>query len=120
MPYQSKNINGVCIGEKGNSKVYLDYKQFQKHTYIIGKTGTGKTSILYSMLMDCMVNGKGVTLIDPHGDVFDTILKNIPENRKNDVIIFEPTDLNNNFGFNILEYDLAYPEQQSFIVNELL
>lgn len=120
LPYQSENKLGICIGEKGNKKVHLDYNQFKKHTYIIGKTGTGKTSVLYAMLMDCISNGKGIALIDPHGDVFDTVLKNIPDNRKKDVIIFDPTDNANNFGFNILTFNKKFPEQQSFIVDELM
>ncbi len=114
------NNSGILIGEHMFGKVYLDEKQFKKHTYIIGKTGTGKTSIIYSMLMDRIQKGKGVALIDPHGDLFEVIKKNIPPERQNDVIIFNPSDTNNNFGFSILEYDKNFPEQQSFIVNELL
>ncbi len=114
------NDSGVLIGRHLFGKVYLDEKQFKKHTYITGKTGTGKTSIIYSMLMDRIKKGKGVALIDPHGDLYQIVLKSIPPERQNDVIIFNPSSDDNTFGFSILKYDKNFPEQQSFIVDELL
>ena len=114
------NADGVLIGKHLFGKVYLDPKQFKKHTYLIGKTGTGKTSIIYSMILDLINKGRGVALIDPHGDIFEIVRQNIPDDRKDDVIIFDPADLNNDFGFSILNFDRNFPEQQSFIVGELI
>ena len=120
IPNQSLNKKGIIVGKHHYGDVFIDKKQFKKHTYIIGKTGTGKTSVLYAMFMDCIDKGQGAALIDPHGDVFDKIYEAIPSHRKKDVIIFDPTDSKNKFGFNILDYNKSFPEQQSFIVNELL
>ncbi|MBK5208281.1 MAG: type IV secretion system DNA-binding domain-containing protein [Flavobacteriaceae bacterium] len=118
--YESLDVEGVLVGKHSMGNVHIEKEQFEKHTYIIGKTGTGKTSILYSMCMDQINKGQGAALIDPHGDVFDKILANIPKNRKKDIVVFDPTNIENDFGFNILDFDKEFPEQQSFIVNELL
>lgn len=111
---------GIMIGNHHRGTVHIDKKQFQKHTYIIGKTGTGKTSVLFSMFMDQINKGKGAALIDPHGDIFDRVLEVIPDERRDDVIVFDPTDPECNFGFNILEFEEKFPEQQTYIVNELI
>lgn len=118
--YESLDVDGVLVGKHSMGNVHVEKQQFQKHTYIVGKTGTGKTSILYAMFMDQIRKGKGAALIDPHGDVFDKIVANLPKNRKKDLMVFDPTDTENDFGFNILDFDRDFPEQQSFIVNELL
>lgn len=61
-----------------------------KHTYIIGRTGSGKTNLLKSMaLQDVIVPGKGVTIIDPHGDLVDHVLQNIPDFRQNEVTLID-------------------------------
>ncbi len=111
---------GVAIGMHQKGKVYLEQKQFQKHTYLIGKTGMGKTSILYTMLMDRIWKGYGVALIDPHGDLFKLVYKNVPGHRRKDIVIYNPTDITNDFGFNLLHYDRNFPEQQSFVIGELM
>lgn len=119
-PKTAYEQNNICLGVKNNKIIGIDPNQFKKHTYIIGKTGTGKTSILYSMLMDRIRKDEGLALIDPHGDLFDKVIDSIPNNRKGDLITFDPTNPENNFSFNILEFDPKFPEQQSFIVDELL
>jgi type IV secretory pathway VirB4 component len=63
--------------------------QRQKHTYIIGKTGTGKTTLLKSSIYQDMYNGKGLAVLDPHGDMFRELLSVVPENRRKDVVIFD-------------------------------
>jgi len=74
-----------------------------RHIYVIGKSGTGKTTLLENMVIDDIVEGKGVAVVDPHGDMIDTILKYIPPARYNDVIMFDPTDRENPIAFNILD-----------------
>ncbi|AFU68909.1 type IV secretory system conjugative DNA transfer protein [Psychroflexus torquis ATCC 700755] len=120
IPTSALNKNNITLGEKNNKSVGLAPNQFQKHTYIIGKTGTGKTSVIKAMIQNRLESGDGLALIDPHGDIYEKIIQSIPENRKDDVILFDPTNPKNEFGFNILEYDKAFPEQKAFIVNELL
>jgi len=109
---------GIMIGQHFLGKVYLDPKQFQKHSYLLGKTGTGKTSMLYTMIMHQISQGKGIALIDPHGDIYKAVLQNLPANRRKDLITFDPTDPENTFGFNMLRYDRNFPQQQNFIIDQ--
>lgn len=120
VPNQSFDTTNVSIGMKRNKTIGLAINQFQKHTYIIGKTGTGKTSVLKKMIENRMDSGDGLALIDPHGDIYKKVLQSVPQHRKKDVILFDPTDPKNEFGFSLLKYDKNFPEQKAFIVNELL
>lgn len=113
-------FNGVQIGEVDNKPICLDIEQFKKHTYIIGKTGTGKTSVLYTMIMNRIYNGEGVALIDPHGDIYQRVLDNIPQERQEDIVNFNPSSKDNEIGFNMLHHNNNHPEEQSLIINELL
>ena len=63
-----------------------------RHIYVIGKTGVGKSKFLSSLIIDDLKQGRGIGLIDPHGDLIEEIIMHIPEERKKDVIIFDPTD----------------------------
>ncbi|MEI6710890.1 MAG: DUF87 domain-containing protein [bacterium] len=74
-----------------------------RHLYIVGKSGSGKSKLIELLGYSDIVNGRGFALLDPHGDLVDNILQYIPENRKKDVVIFDPTDLNFPVGFNPLE-----------------
>jgi len=73
------------------------------HTYIIGKTGTGKSTLMENMVFDDIREGRGVAVVDPHGELIEHILDLIPENRLQDVIYFNPADYNYPLGFNVLE-----------------
>ena len=74
-----------------------------KHVYVVGKTGTGKSKFLLSLMINDIIQGKGVGVIDPHGDAIEEIMMHIPESRKKDVIIFDPTDDQYPFCFNPLD-----------------
>ncbi|MCX6786476.1 MAG: DUF87 domain-containing protein [Candidatus Kaiserbacteria bacterium] len=100
--------------------VYLDPEDRLRHLYIIGQTGTGKTGLMKSMIMQDIKNGEGCCFIDPHGSDILDILAAVPPERYKDVIYFDPADLSRPFGLNFLEYDFSRPEQKTFIVNELL
>lgn len=102
------------------TRVYLDPEDRLRHLYIIGQTGTGKTGLMKSMIIEDIKNGEGCCFIDPHGSDILDILAAVPPERYADVIYFDPADLSRPFGLNFLEYDLARPEQKTFIVNELL
>lgn len=75
----------------------------RRHVYIVGKTGTGKTTLLENMLMSDIEAGHGVGLVDPHGELAEKILDFIPESRLEDVIYFDPSDIEHPVGFNPLE-----------------
>jgi len=73
------------------------------HIYTIGKTGTGKSTLMQNMIVDDIHNGKGVAVVDPHGQLVQDVLEQIPSYRINDVIYFNPADREHPIGFNVLE-----------------
>ncbi len=75
----------------------------RRHMYVIGKTGMGKTTMMENMVIQDIRNGNGVCFIDPHGDSTRKILDFIPPSRVNDVVYFDPSDLDHPIAFNILE-----------------
>lgn len=116
--------HGTLLGTNAyrgvSTQVYLSPEDRLRHLYVIGQTGTGKTGLLKSMIMQDIKDGEGCCFIDPHGnDIFD-ILAAVPPERYQDVIYFDPADISRPFALNFLEYDLSRPEQKTFIVNELL
>ena len=115
---------GIILGENifrgEKTEVKLAGEDRRRHLYIIGQTGTGKTALIQNMAKQDIEAGRGLCIIDPHGDMVETILGYVPEKRKEDVIYFDPAATLRPLGFNFLEYDPAYPEQKTFIVNELL
>jgi CxxC-x17-CxxC domain-containing protein len=75
----------------------------RRHMYVVGKTGMGKSNLLENMAVQDIQNGKGVCVIDPHGEFADKMLEAVPTNRVNDVIYFNPADVEYPIAFNILE-----------------
>lgn len=92
----------------------------RRHLYFIGQTGTGKTTLMLDMIKQDIDNGKGLAFIDPHGDSVEKILGIIPPERIEDVIYFDPADVERPMGLNILEYDPVHPEQKTFLTNETI
>lgn len=92
----------------------------RRHTYIIGKSGVGKSVLQTDMVVQDIENGHGVCVLDPHGDLIVDILSRIPAERAEDVIIFSPADMQRPIALNLLEYDPRYPEQKTFVINELI
>lgn len=74
-----------------------------RHMYIIGKSGTGKSTIFETMISQDIANGFGVGVLDPHGETIDRILERIPDERVDDVIYFDPSDVDYPVGLNLLE-----------------
>ncbi len=75
----------------------------RRHVYIIGKTGMGKSTLLENMIYSDIIAGKGVGVIDPHGDLADAVMNFIPANRINDVVLIDPSDQEYAVAFNMLE-----------------
>ncbi|EKE20075.1 MAG: hypothetical protein ACD_8C00057G0026 [uncultured bacterium] len=92
----------------------------RRHFYAIGQTGTGKTVVLQELAKQDARAGKGFCFIDPHGDAIEDILTSIPKERAEDVIVFDPSDMERPFGLNMLEYDQDHPEQKTFVINEMI
>jgi hypothetical protein len=115
---------GLLLGTNsyrgGETPVRIAPEDRMRHMYVIGQTGTGKTSYMKTLIEQDIKAGNGVCFIDPHGNDILDILATIPPERYEDVIYFDPAELTRPFGLNMLEYDPARPEQKSFIVNEML
>jgi len=92
----------------------------RRHLYTIGQTGVGKSNFLQEMAKQDAREGRGFCFIDPHGDAIEDILTAIPKERAEDVIIFNPADVERPFGLNMMEYDPAHPEQKTFVINEMI
>ena len=90
----------------------------RRHIYIIGMTGTGKTYLQNNMIIQDIINGEGVCVIDPHGDLVEEVISYIPKARAEDVIYFNPADTERPMGMNMLEFD--NPEQKTFVINEMM
>jgi hypothetical protein len=78
-------------------------KDRQRHMYVIGKTGMGKSTLLENMAAQDILNGEGMAFIDPHGSAIEVLLEYIPEDRLDDVVYFAPFDMENPIAFNIME-----------------
>ncbi len=90
----------------------------RQHFYIIGKTGTGKTSLLKNLALQDVENNEGLAIIDPHGEFVEEVLEQIPERRIQDVIYFNPADSDYPVGFNILE--VADPKYKHLVNSDLM
>ncbi len=91
-----------------------------RHFYVIGQTGTGKTTLLKTMIRQDILAGEGVCMIDPHGSDIQEVLSFVPPERYDDVIYFDPSYTERPMGLNMLEFDTRFPEQKTFVVNEML
>lgn len=114
---------GILLGINKNrntdTKIFMDKEDRLRHFYTIGQTGTGKTNFLKNMIIQDIQNGDGVCMIDPHGSDIQDVLANIPPERYQDVIYFDPSYTARPMALNMLEYDPNFPEQKTFVVNEL-
>jgi hypothetical protein len=102
------------------TEVHMAREDRMRHMYVIGQTGTGKTNVMLNMITQDIKNGDGCCYIDPHGTDIQTILSRIPKERIDDVIYFDPAYTARPMGLNMLEFDPKYPEQKTFVVNELM
>ena len=110
---------GVVVGVTSlnyrSALVRLSAEDRKRHAYIIGQSGTGKTTALRTMVLDDIESGLGVCVIDPHGDLFLDILGRIPAHRRNDVVVVDPSDSEWPVGLNPIE---AASESQSYFLAE--
>lgn len=103
---------GVMLGTNTHqgreNEVYIASEQRLRHMHIIGATGTGKTTLMENCIMQDIAEGRGCAVIDPHGDLIESILGKLPEHRVNDTILIDPSDAMFPIGFNMLTANTEY------------
>jgi len=93
-------------------------KDRRQHVYILGKSGTGKSALMFNMIIQNIENGDGVCMVDPHGENVEAILSAIPPHRMKDVVYFNPADTDHHIGFNVLE--LIDPKYKHLVASGLM
>ena len=111
-------LGGKRVRSEGRA-VRIDPEDMFHHVYILGQTGTGKTTMLSTMMAERLEAGAGLGLIDPHGDLCDQMYDIVPKERREDVVVFDPSDPDSDAKLNLLEYDPEFPRQRSTLINEL-
>jgi hypothetical protein len=101
-----------------NAKFGIKLDDRRRHMYVVGKTGMGKTTLLENMVLNDIYAGHGVGVVDPHGDFAEKIIDYIPAHRINDVVYFNPSDIDFPIGFNILEN--VNPRYQHLVASGLM
>lgn len=114
---------GIVLGKNifrgQETSIRMSDEDRRRHLYVIGQTGTGKSTLMKAMLRQDIENGKGVCLVDPHGEFAEFVLSVVPQERAGDVIYFDPGDIQRPMGLNMLEIDPNHPEQKTMVINEL-
>ncbi len=114
--------SGIQIGtssyRESNRPIWLSPADRLRHVYLIGQTGTGKSSLFQSAILQDITNGDGCCFIDPHGEVIDWLLPRIPPERAKDVLLFDPSDPAAIIGLNLLEW--RTPHERDLIIQELI
>jgi len=119
LPESGSPMIGEAVYRGEKKKVYIATRDDRRrHFYIIGQTGTGKSTLMREMIRQDIEKGEGVGVIDPHGDLIEDTLANIPQERINDVVLFEPFDRERPCGLNMLEWKT--PEQRDFAISEMI
>ena len=98
--------------------IRLNDKDRRRHVYIIGQTGTGKSVLQENLALQDMLDNKGFALVDPHGDLAESLIAMVPKERVEDVIYFSPSDMDNPIGLNIFEAETT--DEKDFVVGEMI
>lgn len=126
----SKQVDGPTdVVERGLLIGYNEFRGVKKpirisdvdrrrHIHIIGQTGVGKSVLLENLAFQDMMDGRGFAFVDPHGDSVEALLSKVPKERVEDVVYFNPSDMDNPIGLNMFEFDS--PDQKDFLVQEAI
>jgi len=116
-------VLGVNVHRGIRMRVGMDESARFRHTYVIGQTGTGKSTLLSQMILSDIGAGRGVAVLDPHGPLAEEILARIPLERLNDVVFFDVTDSQRPIGFNPLRIDepdpVKYRRLRDLVIDDL-
>src|SRR5579884_946529 len=109
---------GYNLFRGAKKPIRLSLSDRQRHMYVVGQTGTGKSTFLENLALQDMLNGNGFAFVDPHGDTAERLLAMVPKERTEDVIYFSPADMDYPMGLNLFEFD--EPDQKDFLIQETL
>ena len=109
---------GLTTYRDKNQLFGIKRKDRRQHVYILGKSGTGKSALMFNMIIQNIQNGDGVCMVDPHGENVEAVLSAIPPHRMKDVIYFNPADADHHIGFNVLE--LIDPQYKHLVASGLM
>ncbi len=109
---------GITTYRDKNQLFGIRRKDRRQHVYILGKSGTGKSVLMFNMIIQNIKNGDGVCVVDPHGELVEGVLSSIPAHRIKDVIYFNPADADHHIGFNVLE--LIDPQYKHLVASGLM
>ena len=127
LPLRAAPDGGTELGDGetsgGSRSVYLSDSVRLQHVYVVGQTGTGKSTLLLNMALSDIAAGHGLTLLDPHGTLVSAVLDRIPAHRRDDVVLVDPADLERHVGMNLLDLGTSdpahYVARRDAIVDEL-
>ena len=109
---------GISTYRDKNTLFGIKRKDRRQHIYLLGKSGTGKSVLMFNMIIQNIQNGDGVCMVDPHGENVEAILSAIPPHRMKDVVYFNPADADHHIGFNVLE--LIDPQYKHLVASGLM
>lgn len=109
---------GYNIFRGAKKRINLDPEDRRRHLYAVGQTGTGKSTYLENLALQDMLAGNGFAFIDPHGDVVENLMAMVPKERTEDIIYFNPSDMEYPLGLNMFEFD--DPDQKDFLIQETI
>ncbi len=98
----------------------LTQEERETHMFIIGRTGSGKTTLISTMARSDIENGHGIAFLDPHGDISEDLVASIPLSRKDDLVYFNPIDLKYPIGINLLELTPGLDEDDAELEKEVV
>ncbi len=121
-PPQNVSTEGILLGQnvyRGiDTPIHIKRDDRRRHMYVIGRTGTGKTELMKNMAIQDIRNGDGICIVDPHGDLVEDVLQYVPKERAEDVILFEPFNMDRPLGLNMLE--IKDDSQKDFAIQEMI
>ncbi len=109
---------GYNLFRGAKKAIRLSLADRQRHMYVVGQTGTGKSTFLENLALQDMLEGRGFAFVDPHGDAAERLLSMVPKERTEDVIYFSPGDMDYPLGLNMFEYKTA--DQRDFLIQEAI
>lgn len=117
---QPDYILGICQNGNDEQSIGLSCQDRQRHMLLVGGTGMGKTMLMMNLILQDMVKGNGLALIDPHGDLAQDLLGLIPASRLKDVIYFNPSDLVNPLAINLMELPAGLSDNELLLAKDIV